>query len=88
MADAFLDYDLTPGNLGMCEYLDREHFARFTRSYFEPAMRNGSLYCAGDRREGYMIFETVESLRERLSGMYAQAKVTNVQSIAVFQCMK
>ena len=33
-------------------------------------------------------FETVESLRERLSGMYAQAEVTNVQSIAVFRCRK
>ncbi len=33
-------------------------------------------------------FETVESLRERLSGMYRNAKVTNVQSIAVFQCRK
>ena len=33
-------------------------------------------------------FETVESLRERLSGMYREANVTNVQSIAVFQCRK
>ena len=33
-------------------------------------------------------FETVESLRERLSGMYREVNVTNVQSIAVFQCRK
>ena len=61
MADAFLDYEWTPGNLGMCEYLDREHFYRFTRSYFELAVRNGSLYCAGDHGEGYMIFETPQT---------------------------
>ncbi len=61
MSDAFLDYDWTTGNLGMCEYLDREHFYRFTRGYFEAAVRNGSLYRAGDRGEGYMIFETPET---------------------------
>ncbi len=33
-------------------------------------------------------FETEESLRERLSGMYREANVMNVQSIAVFQCRK
>ena len=61
MADAFLDYDWTQGNLGMCEYLDREHFYRFIRGYFELAVRNGSLYCAADHGEGYMIFETPET---------------------------
>lgn len=61
MADSFLDYEWTPGNLGMCEYLDREHFYRFTRGYFEAAVRNGSLYCAGENNEGYMIFETPET---------------------------
>ena len=33
-------------------------------------------------------FETVESLRERLSAMYESADVTNVKSIAVFRCVK
>lgn len=33
-------------------------------------------------------FETVESLRTRLEGMYGRAKVGNVQSIATFQCVK
>lgn len=33
-------------------------------------------------------FETVESLRARLSALYAEAGVRNVQSIAVFQCRK
>ncbi len=33
-------------------------------------------------------FETAASLRERLSSMYASAEVTNVGSIAVFQCVK
>ena len=33
-------------------------------------------------------FETVESLRKRLEGMYSEVTVTNVESIAVFQCRK
>ncbi|MBR6090690.1 MAG: class I SAM-dependent methyltransferase [Anaerolineaceae bacterium] len=33
-------------------------------------------------------FETTESLRTRLEKMYKEVKVTNVQSIAVFQCRK
>lgn len=33
-------------------------------------------------------FETVNSLQKRLSGMYSEAKVSHVQSIAVFQCRK
>jgi len=33
-------------------------------------------------------FETVESLRTRLSGMYSETEVRNVQSIAVFHCRK
>ena len=33
-------------------------------------------------------FETVESLRKRLEGMYDKVEVSNVQSIAVFNCMK
>ena len=33
-------------------------------------------------------FETVESLRERLEKMYSRAEVTNVNSIAVFRCVK
>ena len=33
-------------------------------------------------------FETLDSLRERLSGMYRESKAYNVQSIAVFQCRK
>ena len=33
-------------------------------------------------------FETVESLRKRLEGMYSEVKVMNVESIAVFQCRK
>lgn len=33
-------------------------------------------------------FETVSSLQKKLSGMYSVAKVSHVQSIAVFQCRK
>lgn len=33
-------------------------------------------------------FETVNSLQKKLSGMYSEAKVSHVQSIAVFQCRK
>ncbi len=69
MADAFLGYDWTEGNLGMCEYLDREHFYRLTRGYFEAAVRNGSLFCAGDHGEGYMIFETPETKSDFFGGL-------------------
>ncbi|MBQ1492880.1 MAG: class I SAM-dependent methyltransferase [Blautia sp.] len=33
-------------------------------------------------------FETMESLQERLSGMYEQVQLSKVQSIAVFHCQK
>ena len=33
-------------------------------------------------------FETVDSLQNRLSAMYSEAMVRNVESIAVFQCRK
>ena len=33
-------------------------------------------------------FETVDSLQKRLSAMYSEAMVRNVESIAVFQCRK
>lgn len=33
-------------------------------------------------------FETVESLRKRFEGMYDKVEVNNVQSIAVFNCVK
>ena len=33
-------------------------------------------------------FDSLESLEERLKKMYSEAKVTNVKSIAVFQCTK
>ena len=51
MAESYVDYEMTGRNLGMCEHLDKEHFYRLTRGYFEAAVRNGSLYCAGDNRE-------------------------------------
>ena len=57
MAESYLTYEMTGRNLGMCEHLDKEHFYRLTRGYFEAAVGNGSLYCAGDNREGYFIFE-------------------------------
>ena len=73
MADSYLDFEMTGRNLGMCEHLDKEHFYRFTRGYFESAIRNGSLYCAGDNKEGYFIFETPETKRT-LYGSLLQAK--------------
>lgn len=73
MADSFIDYEWSQGNLGMCEYLDREHFYRFVRGYFESAERNGSLYCAGENGEGYMIFETPET-KGTFSGSLLQLK--------------
>ncbi|MBQ8995179.1 MAG: class I SAM-dependent methyltransferase [Oscillospiraceae bacterium] len=33
-------------------------------------------------------FETVDSLRERLEKMYTKAEVTNINSIAIFKCVK
>ena len=72
MAESYVDYEMTGRNLGMCEHLDKEHFYRLTRGYFEAAVRNGSLYCAGDNREGYFIFETPETKRS-LSDSLLQA---------------
>lgn len=51
MAESYVDYEMTGRNLGMCEHLDKEHFYCLTRGYFEAAVRNGSLYCAGDNRK-------------------------------------
>ena len=73
MADSYLDYEMTGNNLGMCEHLDQEHFARLIRGYFESAIRNGSLYCAGENKEGYFIFEMPETKRN-LYGSMLQAK--------------
>ena len=73
MADSYLAYEMTGSNLGMCEHLDAEHFARLIRGYFESAVRNGSLYCVGDNREGYFLFETPETKRN-LYGSLLQAK--------------
>ena len=73
MAESYVDYEMTGRNLGMCEHLDKEHFYRLTRGYFESAVKNGSLYCAGDNREGYFIFETPETKRN-LYGSLLQAK--------------
>ena len=73
MADAFVDYEMTGKNLGMCEHLDREHFTCFIRSYFELAVRNGSLYSAGDHHEGFFIFETPET-KGSLYGSLLQMK--------------
>ena len=41
-------------------------------------------------RSGFFTepFETVESLRKRLESMYDKVEVSNVQSIAVFKCVK
>ena len=69
MAESYVDYEMTGRNLGMCEHLDKEHFYRLTRGYFEAAVRNGSLYCAGDNREGYFIFETPETKRSLSSSL-------------------
>ncbi len=63
MAESYLDYEMTGSNLGMCEHLDQEHFARLIRGYFELAIRNGSLYCTGENKEGYFIFETPKTKR-------------------------
>ena len=72
MADSFLDYEMTGSNLGMCEHLDKEHFYRFARSYFELAVRNRSLYSTGGK-EGYFIFETPET-KGSLYGSLLQMK--------------
>ena len=69
MAESYVDYEMTGRNLGMCEHLDKEHFYRLTRGYFEAAVRNGSLYCAGDKQEGYFIFETPETKRSLSSSL-------------------
>ena len=69
MAESYVDYEMTGRNLGMCEHLDKEHFYRLTRGYFEAAVRNGSLYSAGDKQEGYFIFETPETKRSLSSSL-------------------
>ena len=38
MAESYVDYEMTGRNLGMCEHLDKEHFYRLTRGYFEAAV--------------------------------------------------
>lgn len=73
MAESYLAYEMTGSNLGMCEHLDQEHFTRLVRGYFESAIRNGSLYCAGSNQEGYFIFEMPETKRN-LYGSLLQAK--------------
>ena len=73
MADSFMDYEMTGTNLGMLEHLDREHFYFMTRSYLELAVRNGSLYCAGDNHEGYFVFETPDT-KGSIAGSLLQAK--------------
>lgn len=73
MTDSFMDYEMTGSNMGMLEHLDREHFYYMTRSYLELAIRNGSLYCAGDHNEGFFVFETPET-KGSLSGSLQQAK--------------
>ena len=69
MADSYLDYEMTGSNLGMCEHLDKEHFYRLVRSYFELAIRNGSLYSIADK-EGYFIFETPETKRNLYGSLF------------------
>ena len=41
-------------------------------------------------RSGFFTppFETVESLRKRLAGLYGEVEVTNAESIAIFRCRK
>lgn len=73
MAESYVDYEMTGRNLGICEHLDKEHFYCLTRGYFEAAVRNGSLCCAGDKQEGYFIFETPETKRT-LYGSLLHAK--------------
>lgn len=73
MAESYLDYEMTGNNLGMCEHLDQEHFARLIRGYFELAIRNRSLYCTGENKEDYFIFETPET-KGSLYGSLLQAR--------------
>ena len=84
-------------------YFDRERVVREIRRVLKPGgIFTGCFYVKGSNahtdkminafyvRSGFFTppFETVESLQKRLSEMYSEAKVRNVQSIAVFQCRK
>ncbi len=71
LADAFLDYEMTPGSVGMAEYLNRKQYACLIRAYFEAAVRNGSLYRTGESGEGYMILMTPD-IAETVSGSLLQ----------------
>ena len=73
MAESYLDFEMTGNNLGMCEHLDREHFTHLIRGYFESAVRNGSLYCVGENRQGWFIFETPQT-KKNLTGSLLQVK--------------
>lgn len=72
LADSFMNYEMTPGNKGMAEYLDTEHYSRLIRAYLEAAVRNGSLYCAGDHGEGYIVMTTPDT-KGTLTGSVLQA---------------
>ena len=70
---------LKPGGVFCgCFYVEGEHprTDRFIRRLYQP------------RHFFTPPYETVESLRQRLSGMYASARVGNLKSIAWFVCRK
>lgn len=70
---------LKPGGLFIgCFYVEKEnlHTDKMIRRFYI--------------KSGFFTppFETVDSLQKRLSGMYGEAAVQNVESIAVFRCRK
>ena len=96
-------FDVVVSLNGFHAFPDKEAAYRETRRVLKPGgIFTGCFYVKGscaqtDKmirrfyiRSGFFTppFETVESLRTRLEGMYASANVRNVQSIAVFQCRK
>ncbi len=96
-------FDIVVSLNGFHAFPDKEAAYRETFRVLKPGgIFTGCFYVEGSNshtdkmirlfyiRSGFFTppFETAESLQTRLSGMYSTAKVRNVQSIAVFQCIK
>ena len=96
-------FDVVVSLNGFHAFPDKEAAYKETFRVLKPGgVFTGCFYVAGSNthtdkmierfyiKSGFFTrpFETVESLRDRLKGIYSDVAVTNVKSIAVFQCTK